>query len=202
MTRVNTHVRFQLPGLAALARAEANGFMGMQHAVQYGQLPPDFANANALGVNIAAALDSSQRHPQEQLAHHLDGRASHAGQSNCKFIDTKLGHLMPPLQRRQQLPCNRLSPGSSKDTCLNMRQPADARNACRRSLVTSTCQETYLEQQTALAALLCKRAGLRPFLIICRCGWTCRNESGIQQYKGHMLIRRLCLLIEVEAYTH
>ena len=75
-------VPLQLPDLAALATAEANGFMGMQHALQYGQLqlPPDFATANALGVNVPVALDPSQRHSQEQLAHQMDGRASHPGQ--------------------------------------------------------------------------------------------------------------------------
>ena len=70
----------QLPDLAALATAEANGFMGMQHTLQYGQLPSDFAGANALGVNVPVALDPSRRLAQAQLAHQMDGRASHPGQ--------------------------------------------------------------------------------------------------------------------------
>ena len=69
----------QLPDLAALATSEANGFMGMQHALQYGQLPPDFGSAATLGVNMPVALDASLRHSQEQLAHQMDGRASHPG---------------------------------------------------------------------------------------------------------------------------
>ena len=77
------HAPFQMPDLAALATAEANGFMGMQHTLQYGQLPPEFAGATALGVNVPVALDPSQRHPQEPLAHQMDGRVSHPGQRAC-----------------------------------------------------------------------------------------------------------------------
>ena len=88
----------QLPDLAALATAEANGFMGMQHALQYGQLqlPPDFATANALGVNVPVALDPSQRHSQEQLAHQMDGRASHPGQLVCCYLPVYLKAYSPP----------------------------------------------------------------------------------------------------------
>jgi len=68
------------PDLAAIAAAEANGFMGMQHALQYGQLPPEFASANALGVNVPVAMDPNQRLSQEQLAHQMDARSSHPGQ--------------------------------------------------------------------------------------------------------------------------
>lgn len=53
--------------------------MGMQHALHYGHLPPEFAAANALGVNVPVPLDPSQRLPPEQLAHHLDARSAHAG---------------------------------------------------------------------------------------------------------------------------
>ena len=69
----------QLPDLAALATAEANSFMGMQHTLQYGQLPSEFASANALGVNVPAALDPSRRLAPAQLTHQMDGRASHPG---------------------------------------------------------------------------------------------------------------------------
>ena len=70
----------QLPDLAALATAEANGFMGMQHALQYGQLPAQFASANGLGVNVPVAMDPSQRLAQAHLAHQMDGRTPHSGQ--------------------------------------------------------------------------------------------------------------------------
>jgi hypothetical protein len=69
----------QLPDLAALASAEANGYMGLQHALQYTHLPADFAAANALGVNVPAPLNSAQRLPQEQLGHQMDARATHPG---------------------------------------------------------------------------------------------------------------------------
>lgn len=89
---------FQLPDLAALATAEANEFMGMQHALQYAQLPPEFASANALGVNVPVALHASQRHSQEQLAHPMDGRAPHPGPHACKLAVTDLGQAMPPMR--------------------------------------------------------------------------------------------------------
>ena len=56
--------------------------MGMQHPLHYGHLPPEFAAANALGVNVPVPLDPSQRLPPEQLAHHLDARNAHAGAHN------------------------------------------------------------------------------------------------------------------------
>lgn len=74
---------FQLPDMAALATAEANGFMGMQHALQFGQLPPEFASASTLGVNVPSAVDPSQRPAQEQLAQQMDGHASHPGRCGC-----------------------------------------------------------------------------------------------------------------------
>ena len=103
-------VPLQLPDLAALATAEANGFMGMQHALQYGQLqlPPDFATANALGVNVPVALDPSQRHSQEQLAHQMDGRASHPGQHVCPSAGPSQGlRSLPPLCARSLCPARR-----------------------------------------------------------------------------------------------
>jgi hypothetical protein len=69
----------QLPDLAALASAEANGYMGLQHALQYTHLPADFAAANALGVNLPVPLASAQRLPQEPVGHQMDGRASNPG---------------------------------------------------------------------------------------------------------------------------
>lgn len=71
----------QMPDLAAaLATGDANGYMTMQHALHYGHLPPEFAAANALGVNVPVAMDPSQRLPQEQLAHQMDARNAHSGQ--------------------------------------------------------------------------------------------------------------------------
>ena len=69
----------QLPDLAALASAEANGYMGLQHALQYTHLPAEFAATNALGVNVPVPLNSVQRLPQEQLGHQMDARATHPG---------------------------------------------------------------------------------------------------------------------------
>ena len=92
---VKMPMSLQLPDLAALATAETNGYMGMQHTLQYGQLPSDFASANALGVNVPVALDPSQRLAQAQLAHQMEGRASHPGPQRHQSRE-KLLLAVPP----------------------------------------------------------------------------------------------------------